>query len=136
MSIHSEAQLNVKFVQMAKLMNIYLNHFPNHEKYALSQQIRNCMYDLYKLIVECQKRYFKKTTLKDVDVTHEQLRMFVNLANSFGYFSFKNTKRDSAKDGVKRFLAISRVIDEIGRMIGGWIKSTQQSQERELSKNV
>lgn len=94
------------------------------------------MYDLYKLIVEGQKRYHKKTTLKDIDVTHEQLRMLVNLANAFGYFSFKNTKRDSVKDGVKRFFAITRQIDEIGKMIGGWIKSFYQLEQRELSKNV
>jgi len=35
MGIHSEAGLNRKFVEFAKLLNIYLNHFPKHEKYAL-----------------------------------------------------------------------------------------------------
>ena len=39
MSIHSEATLDRKFIEFAKLMNIYLNHFPAHEKYGLSLQI-------------------------------------------------------------------------------------------------
>lgn len=40
MGIHSEAGLNRKFMEFAKLMNIYLNHFPKHEKYALANLIK------------------------------------------------------------------------------------------------
>lgn len=40
MGIHSEAILNRKFMEMMKLLNIYLNHFPRHEKYALSKKIK------------------------------------------------------------------------------------------------
>lgn len=56
MSQHSEAELNQKFVETAKLMNVYLNHFPKFEKYALCQQIRQSMYEVYGMIVEGQKR--------------------------------------------------------------------------------
>ena len=49
MSIHSEATLDRKFIEFAKLMNIYLNHFPAHEKYGLSLQIRTAAYDVYAL---------------------------------------------------------------------------------------
>ena len=115
--------MNKEFVEMAKLMNIYLNHFPKHEKYALAQQIRNCMYDLYSLIVEAQKRYHKKTTLTNMDVRHEQLRMFVNLENNLGYFSFKDGREavKSEVNSVHRHLAISRRIDTLGKMIGGCV---------------
>lgn len=123
MGIDSEAILNRKFLEMAKLMNIYLNHFPKHEKYGLSQQIRVCMYDVYGLIVECQKRFHKKTALALLDIKHEQLRMYVNLANSLGYFSFKGGEKEENSETIAahRFLAISRLVDELGRMIGGWI---------------
>lgn len=33
-----------------QLLNIYLNHFPKHEKYALCNQIRNTAYEVYNLI--------------------------------------------------------------------------------------
>jgi len=29
---NSEAELNRKYMECAKLLNIYLNHFPRHEK--------------------------------------------------------------------------------------------------------
>ena len=32
MGQHSEAELNCKFIETAKLMNIYLNHFPKLHK--------------------------------------------------------------------------------------------------------
>lgn len=50
MGIHSAALLDKKFLEMLKLLNIYLNHFPRHEKYALCTRIRNTAYGLYDLI--------------------------------------------------------------------------------------
>lgn len=137
MGQHSEAELNRKFIETAKLMNIYLNHFPKFEKYALAQQIRQCMYEVYSFIVEAQKRYRKKTTLTNLDIRHEQWRMLVNLAHSLGYFEFKDSKQidDSpAKLAEHRHMAINRLIDELGRMIGGWIVSERRNeQQREAS---
>ena len=136
MGQHSEAELNRKFIETAKLLNIYLNHFPRFEKFALAQQIRNCMYEIYGLIVEGQKRYHKKTTLTNLDVRHEQLRMFVNLSNSLGYFQFKDgtTGEGSPKKiAAHRFLAISMLVDELGRMIGGWLVFERSKEAGEVS---
>ena len=106
-----------------KLLNIYLNHFPKHEKFALALQIRQTAYRVFDLMVECQKRYYKKTSLSELDITHEKLRMQIYLANELGYFSFKNGKHDAdSASPVKRYLAISHLVDEIGKMIGSWIK--------------
>lgn len=126
MGRHSEAELDRKFIETAKLLNIYLNHFPKFEKYALCQQIRQSLYGVYALIIEGQKRYHKKTTLTNLDIQHEQLRMLINLANELGYFEFKDGKGTSdPSTAERRYLAISLLIDELGRMIGGWIKSAR-----------
>jgi len=121
MGIHSGAILNRKYVEMVKLLNIYLHHFPRHEKYALANNIRLTAYEVYDLITEAQKRYQKKTTLTNLDIAHEKLRMQIYLANELGYFSFKDGRQSDDVDEVKRFLAISRMVDEVGRLIGGWI---------------
>lgn len=106
------------------LLNVHLNHFPKHEKYGLSQSIRQAAYDVYTLLVEGQKRYHNKTTLSKLDVKHEQLRMLVNLAFELGYYDFHNHKR-SRTDGEaqRRYTAISVLVNELGAMIGGWINS-------------
>lgn len=109
---------------MIKLANIHLNHFPKHEKFGLSQQIRNCMYDLFNIITECQKRYHKKTSLTNLDIQHEQLRMFFKLAFELGYYEYKDGREQhGAKEAQRRYQAISTLVDEVGSMIGGWIKS-------------
>lgn len=132
MSIHDEARLDQKFVAFAKLMNTYLNHFPRHEKYGLAQQIRNAAYEVYGLIIEAQKRYTKKTTLTNLDIRHEQLRMLVRLAYSLGYFGFSGGAQPQSQKtrdelSTHRYLALSRQVDELGRMIGGWIAADRKA---------
>ena len=80
MGHHDEAKLDVKFIDFARQMNLYLNHFPKHEKFGLSQAIRCKAYEVYGFIVESQKRYQKKTSLTNLDICHEQLRMLLRLA--------------------------------------------------------
>ena len=130
MGLHDEAKLDVKFIAFAKQMNLYLNHCPKHEKYGLCQQIRNSAYEVYGYIVESQKRYAKKTSLTNLDIAHEQLRMFFRLAFELGYFNFKDgaqcADKDHEKTATHRYMTISRMIDEIGRMIGGWIYAEKQ----------
>jgi len=114
----------MKMIELAKLANIHLNHFPKHEKYGLSQTIRKAMYDLFELIVECQKRYHKKTTLTQLDIRHEQLRMLFRLAHEMGYFSYhRGVISRSEIESARRYMAVSVLVNEVGAMIGGWIKS-------------
>ena len=82
------AHVNIlhKCRQMILLMNIHLNHFPRHEKYGLCQQIREAAYDVYGLMIEGHRKYQNKTTLTRLDIRHEQLRMFINLAFEMGYY--------------------------------------------------
>ena len=136
MALHSEAKLDHKFTEFAKLMNVYLNHFPRHEKYALAQEIRRAAYDVYGFVVEAQKRYHKKTTLTSLDIRHEQLRMFLRLAFELGYFQFKDGSKiecDPEQEAIDRYLAISLMVDELGRMIGGWMSTERSLDKREAS---
>lgn len=78
MGAHDEARLDTKFIDFARQMNLYLNHFPKHEKYGLTQSIRVKAYEVYGYIIEAHKRYAKKT--------YERLRCLTTYANgSFLY---------------------------------------------------
>lgn len=111
-----------KYFDMVKLLNTQLNHFPKHEKYGLSLKIRNCAYDLYELMIECKKKYYNKTTFTKLDIRHEQLRMFLKLAFDLGYYEYKRNEMINNNDSLRRFMAISSLVNELGRLIGGWIK--------------
>ena len=113
--------------EMILLLNVHLNHFPKHERYGLCQQIREAAYDIYGLLVECRKRYHNKTSLQRLDVRHEQLRALVNLAYELGYYDFQHHQRGrSDAEALRRYSAISVLINEVGAMIGGWIRSLRQ----------
>lgn len=94
-SIHAEASMHRKLVLFAVQLEGYLAHFPHCHKYALTNGIRLAYLDVYNLVTEAQKRYHKKTTLTQLDVRHEQLRMMIHLAHELGLFGFSAGKRDA-----------------------------------------
>jgi hypothetical protein len=121
---HPEASIARKCTDLIALLNVHLNHFPKHERYALQQRIRDAAYDVFGLIVECQKKYHNKTSLTKLDIRHEQLRMFVNLGFELGYYKYEDGKRQRTQtEELRRYTAVSVLINELGAMIGGWIRS-------------
>jgi len=118
------AELFSKCREMIKLINIQLRHFPRHERYALCQEIRVAAYGCYNVIVECHKRHHNKTALTRLDIQHEQLRMLVHLAFEMGYYEYKDGKRQATEqEALRRYTAASVLINELGAMIGGWLRS-------------
>ena len=60
------------------------------------------------------KKYFKKTTLRDADVELVVLKNFIRIGHSRRYMN------------TKRYERLSRAIEEVGRMLGGWIQTTEK----------
>lgn len=120
----AEALMFAKFGKFIKQLNLYLNHFPKAERHALAGRIRNTAYEMFDLMIEGQKRYQKKTTLTNLDITHERLRMQLHLAYELGYFRYKDGRQmddDMQQTEGRRYTLISEMVNELGRMVGGWI---------------
>ena len=98
------SQKDLKFVNeyivFLTQLNLYLNHFPRHEKFALSSQIRNRAYEVYELMIQSRKKWHKKTSLTNLDMSLELLKMDIYLApfsepiNSDILIIQKNAKRE------------------------------------------
>ncbi len=93
--------------------NVCLKEFPKHEKHVMAASIRSSMHRLLELIVRANKKYHKKTTLQDIDVELELLRTYIRVAADpkIKYLP------------IKKYENWSKLLNEIGRMLGGWIKS-------------
>lgn len=93
--------------------NVCLKEFPKHEKHVMAASIRSSMYRLLELIVRANKKYHKKTTLQDIDVELELLRTYIRVAADpkIKYLP------------IKKYENWSKLLNEIGKMLGGWIKS-------------
>lgn len=103
-----------KCYDMIEYGYIALRQFPKSERHTLAAETKRSMYELLRLIIRANKRYFKKTTLQDIDIEIDNLRYLIRLSNSLGFLPFK------------QFENWSRKLNEIGKMHGGWIKSASK----------
>lgn len=111
LEIHNDLEIRKKCESMIEYGYVALRQFPTFERHVLAAEMRNCMWGLLRLIIVCNKRYHKKTTLQELDAELDLLRTQVRMARALGYLDFK------------KYEVWARLNDEIGRMIGGWIKS-------------
>ncbi len=91
-----------------------LQQFPKSEKFALAVDIKHCMHIILERILEAQKKYYKKTTLQELDIELMKLRAYVKLGYNLGFIPLKKYENWSARNV------------ELGKMVGGWIKSNNK----------
>ena len=91
-----------------------LAQYPKGEKFALVVDIKRCMDVMLERIIEANKKYYKKTTLQELDVEVEKLKAYVRLSYNLGFLP------------PKKYEQWSGLVVEIGRMVGGWIKSVSK----------
>ena len=103
-----------KTYELLKETQITIRQYPKSEKYALAQDTKKAVQDFMTLIIAAKKKYHKKTTLQDADIKLEQIRYYYRMGKEFHYMN------------IKRYEILSRLNVEIGKMLGGWIKTNQR----------
>lgn len=109
-----ELKILQKVYDMTKYGYQALAQFPKSEKFALAADIKRCMHTILERCIEARKKYYKKTTLQDMDVEIAKLKAFLRLSQELGFLPFR------------KYEIWSKMVVEIGKMLGGWIKSTQR----------
>jgi|SRR3989338_7066497 len=94
----------------------YRADIPRQDRYALWQRCENCLLDVLESVLLASQMHKgeKVPTLEKASVKLNFLRIFIRL--------MKDTK---AIDN-KKYVALEVEVDEIGRMLGGWIKSSKE----------
>lgn len=88
-----------------------LAQYPKSEKFALVTDIKRSMDTMLERTIEAQKKYYKKTTLQDLDVEIMKMKAYLRLSQNLGFLPMKKYEIWSGK------------VVEIGKMLGGWLKS-------------
>lgn len=109
-----EMKIQQKVFEMMEYAYVCLQQFPKSEKFALVVDIKRCMDVMLERIIEANKKYYKKTTLQELDVEVEKLKAYVRLSYNLGFLP------------PKKYEQWSGLVVEIGRMVGGWIKSVSK----------
>ena len=85
----------------------------------LAIEIRETMLRMYKLSIELEKKYYRKTTAQELDVELDCLRHWVRMAAEKEYFGTKNAPPLSTH----QYETWARYNRTIGNMLGAYIKS-------------
>lgn len=110
-------EIKEKIYEMILYGSPKLTNFPKTERYVLAGDIRKSMYTALELAVRLEKKYYKKTTLQDLDIEIDVLRNLLRLAKDPKLYP----KQKPCLDFRSWEIWIKKV-DEIGRMIGGYME--------------
>ncbi len=91
-----------------------LAQYPKSEKFALVTDMKRSMDTMLERTIEAQKKYYKKTTLQDLDVEIMKMKAYLRLSQNLGFLP------------MKKYEIWSGMVVEIGKMLGGWLKSVNK----------
>ena len=88
-----------------------VNKFPKSQRFVLGQQIENTILEILKGIIEANQERDKLAYLKKISVELDKLRILVRLSKDLRFIS------------IRQYSFAAEKINEIGKMLGGWMKS-------------
>ena len=102
-------------VAIYKLWHEFLPHFPKDSKYTLGTKVDSLFLDTIESIVKASNsdKLDKLISLKTASLKLDMLKFFLQLC-----WEIKSIDN-------KKYILISEKINEIGKMLGGWIKAVK-----------
>ncbi|MFH0770155.1 MAG: diversity-generating retroelement protein Avd [Candidatus Peregrinibacteria bacterium] len=102
-----------KAYELYKTFHELRNAVPKQDRHALWQRIENTSLAVIEHILLASQRGHggKREPLEQSSVELNLLRVFLRLA------------KDTKTIDLKKYVSIQHMVDEIGRMLGGWLKS-------------
>jgi four helix bundle protein len=88
-----------------------IGRFPKDQRFILGQQIENAMLEIGRMIVHANKLRQKKGKLYEIDIELEKLRFLIRLSKDLKIMT------------VSKYGHHCERLDEIGRLLGGWLKA-------------
>lgn len=112
-------KLKEKIYDMILYGSPALEQFPKSERFLLAADIRSSMYELLRYSIILEKRYYKKNTIEEMDIELDKLRHMVRMAADKRLYPNRAPCLH-----FRKYEYWAKLLDEIGKMIGGYKKST------------
>lgn len=103
-----------KIMDLRVDINPVLLSFPKYERHEMVAEIKHCIHTAMERSIEANKKYYKKTTLQELDVEVEKIRKYIRVAYRLKYISKRQYEYWSGR------------VDEIGKLVGAWINSVKR----------
>ncbi len=88
--------------------------FPKRVRFTFSDRINNLALDIMENLIEARYSSQKQAILQQANLRLEKLRILLRLAHKLRYLDYK------------RYEYGMKSINEVGKMLGGWIKQQNQ----------
>ena len=113
---NKEIPILAKFIQMYKIFYRYLELFPKKDKYALGAKCEITMIAVLELLLAASRaeKNNKKSLLSQASIKFDVLKIFIRMAWELKILDDK------------KYAELQIHLQEIGKMIGGWLKSLSQ----------
>ncbi len=104
-----------------KLYDFYKNlsqaivSFPKTKRYTLGQKLDNITLDVFELLYSVPISQNKAETLQQISIKIDLMKVLLRIS------------KDSQTLQNKNYFELESILQEIGRMLGGWIRSTKQT---------
>jgi len=89
-----------------------IHNFPREYKYSLGEKIKDCCLEMLDEIIVANSETIKTPYLKKVIQQVDRLRIYIRLCYYLNVI------------GKRKYEVLSKFIDEVGRMAGGWLKAS------------
>jgi four helix bundle protein len=103
-----------KVYELYKLLYQYVASFPKKDRYTLGQRVENSLLDFMESVIFASQlsKTDKLPVLQKASIKLDVLKVFIRLCKDLKILDNK------------KYLILESQIQEIGRMLGGWIKAS------------
>ena len=91
-----------------------ISKFPRSHRFVLGDRIETVALEVLELLIEAAYTRNKVALLKRAGIQLEKLRYLIRMSKDLRFLS------------VRQYAHVSEQIDEVGRMVGGWLRQQER----------
>lgn len=112
-----QAPIYQKIVELYKTLHLYRNSIPKQDRYAIWQKCENNTIEILEHLITTAQytNELKIIELNGLSRKLNTLRVLIRLSKEIKIIN------------ITKYICLQGIIDEIGRMTGGWLKSLKQN---------
>ncbi|MCX7422020.1 MAG: diversity-generating retroelement protein Avd [Planctomycetia bacterium] len=111
-----ELQVIERAYELVVWLSSHLENFPKSYKFTLAERMGTRLYEVLELLIEAKYSRERQPLLKRVNLHLEVLRFQSRIAKDTRCWSIDN------------YGSAARKIDEVGKLVGGWLRRTNSSE--------
>jgi hypothetical protein len=118
--MYNDAPIIIKTYKFYILLYVCTNIFPKKDRFTIGQKCENTTLELLELLFVANTKSDSRKTpfLLDIDVKLKILQTLIRICH------------DVQAIDQRKYLILQEALEEIGRMLGGWIKSLSSDKKK------